>query len=287
MCKEDDIKCKICSSKLCVSCCCGYAMALFRFVVFSLHFSFFAPSLGDHLLNTRATIFLRHTNEIANERGKDRDQEENGKKSEREREKGRKKDTAVQSQALPVSANAVTFLLLAVHSKRIVGSVWGNMSRYLNYSKSFIMAIITNANFRRFVFFWLASSWLHASGTMFALPYPFFTILSMYLLYDFSSSPSSSSSHPLYTVPFPFFFSYVRAQNARMMLMFPIFFPYLCQTMLHMCLFHHNFSFFVFIFARLSSSFHLLISFFTAFLRCNSFPSPSFSRSLYNFNENI
>lgn len=40
MCKRDDIKCKICSSKLCVSWCCGYAMAHFSRSIFR-HFFFF------------------------------------------------------------------------------------------------------------------------------------------------------------------------------------------------------------------------------------------------------
>lgn len=56
-------------------------------------------------------------------------------------------------------ANAVTILSMRAFAKWIVvGSVWGKMSRYLNYGKSFIIAIITNANFRHFFFVVVAFS---------------------------------------------------------------------------------------------------------------------------------
>lgn len=151
MCKRDDIKCKICSSKLCVSWCCGYAMAHFSRSIFR-HFFFFFFGCSfvsfDYLLISQATIFLcvsqwKETNADSGNQRK------------------------VHCQRL---ANAVAFVsFLRVRSrararttKWIVGTVWGKMSRYLNYGKSFIIAIITNANFpHNFCCCWLAVAFPH------------------------------------------------------------------------------------------------------------------------------
>lgn len=163
--------------------------------------------------------------------------------------------------------NSVNVCLLArcayTRREQIVSSVWGKMSRYLNYGKSFIIAIITNANFRHFVCFF--SSFLilllDASQCLRFFAKSFFTILSMYLVLDFSS-PAYVNSQFMCTLMFSIlFFSIQMLHDISHVLSFLrlFFIPQLC-----------------FIFILLTSSFRLLDV--ISILHCNLF---SFLSLLY------
>lgn len=167
MCKRDDIKCEICSSKLCVSWCCGYAMAHFSRATF-LFFLFFL--FGSFIRIRLPSDFASNNFSLAMERDKRRSRQ-------------------LEKSSLPTFGKCGCFCFLFANAvarfpKWMVGTVWGKMSRYLNYRKSFIIAIITNANFRHKFLLLLLLFGCCSVALLQTVDYffwPFFTILPMWI----------------------------------------------------------------------------------------------------------